>query len=78
MSQRLGHYGFGMRIEVADSETAQAVVRRLGELGFVAYVPTLRFTKKRHLVQVAAFDGYQAQRAYEVVRELAPAARPLR
>lgn len=67
-----------MRIEVADSETALAAVRRLGDLGFVAYVPTLRFKRNRHLVQVAAFNGHQAQRAFEVVRAVAPGARPLR
>ncbi|MET0997534.1 MAG: hypothetical protein ABWX73_02365 [Marmoricola sp.] len=72
-----------MLIEVSDSDTAHSVKRRLEEVGYVAYVPTLRFKKNRHLVQVADFVGHehvaglQAQRVYEVVREVDPAARPL-
>ncbi len=77
------HYGSIMLIEVADSDTARTVARGLEEAGYVAYVPTLRFKKNRHLVQVADFVGHervaglQAQRVHEVVRKLDPAARPL-
>jgi len=72
-----------MLIEVADGDTARAVARRLEEVGYVAYVPTLRFRKGHHLAQVADFVGHergaglQAQRVFEVVREVDPTARPL-
>ncbi len=71
-----------MLIEVSDSESAHVAARRLEDVGFVAYVPTVRIGKKRHLVQVATnrhehVAGLASQRAIEVVREVDPAARPL-
>ncbi len=80
---RFGHYRSIMLIEVSDSETARSVARRLEEVGYVAYVPTVRLQKKRHLVQVADLSGHErvaglhAQRVYEVVRAVDPAARLL-
>jgi len=81
--ERFRHYRSSMLIQVSDSDTAHTVARRLGEVGLVAYVPTLRFQRKRHLVQVADLNGHErvaglhAQRVYELAREIDPAARPL-
>jgi hypothetical protein len=71
-----------MRIEVTDSETAHAAASRLKDDGFVAYVPSRRLRKNRHFVLVATSGhervaGFAAQRAFELVREVDPAARPM-
>ena len=71
-----------MLIEVSDSDIAHVAARRLEDVGFVAYVPTVRFGKKRHLVQVDTnrherVAGLASQRAFDIVREVDPAARPL-
>lgn len=71
-----------MRIEVADSDTAQVAADRLKDVGFVVYVPTRRMRKNRHFVQVVTSGhervaGLAAQRAFEVVREVDPTAWPM-
>ena len=71
-----------MRIEVSDSETAHAAASRLKDVGFVVYVPSRRLRKNRHFVQVVTSGhervaGFAAQRAFEVVREIDPTARPM-
>jgi hypothetical protein len=71
-----------MRIEVSDSDKAQAAASRLKDAGFVVYVPSRRLRKNRHFVQVVTsaherVAGFASQRAFELVREVDPTAWPI-